>query len=502
VNRWIFFILLAVFCHFNAEASKTDSLLNSLASINNPYLVLNITSADCINCRLGGIKVLQQLKKADLADKIVLLSDTKKMSLYFQDNKDIYEGYRTIYNKELSDELAMGPSCTVCLVDKNNIRRWLFKNVDNDTLNMFINALNASSTSPLHSYKVRDSIFDNLNDVHFANNHVVLFDDKFQISLNYDLQTRRAEYSRADITDSAANNIYGILKSNGMSASAPASFVRQHLRFDALPMAMANSIDRNCGSLLFRLFQAKLDSITLPNGKRDLNVNFYTQAIVGCNELKNNNILNIGNYKEFLLLDTIRNNGKLYMASQNLNHQVKDGNYFIPFTSSYNAKTTVVEGRTVHTPTELAIFEYTANGNSKGKLKNVYPVSNYEGNARPDMFFRVDDKGIPVVVNNVRKNISKLKEGSNADFSSLSVSGESIIRVFDIDVANDQIRFVGTTSKNAFVKGVYEIKSGKTSFTKLKNNIVYTNMKINGNSILACKKELETNELIFDLFSF
>ncbi len=494
-----FFVLF--FLPLFVTGKNTDSILSANFKKDNPYLVLNITSADCINCRLGGIKVLQQLKKADLADKIVLLSDTKKMSLYFQDNKDIYEGYRTIYNKELSDELAMGPSCTVCLVDKNNIRRWLFKNIDNDTLNMFINALNASSTSPLHSYKVRDSIFDNLNDVHFANNHVVLFDDKFQISLYYDLQTQRATYSRTDITDSVANSIYGILKSNGMSASAPASFVRQHLRFDALPMAIANSIDRNSGSLLFRLFQAKLDSITLPNGKRDLNVNFYTQAIIGHNEQKNNNILNIGNYKKFLLLDTIRNNGKLYMASQNLNHQVKEGNYFIPFISSHNAKITVVEGRTVHTPTELAIFEYTANGNSKGKLNNVYPVSNYEGNARPDMFFRVDDKGIPVVVNNVRKSINKLKEGSNIDFSSLSVAGESIIRVFDIDVKNDQIRFVGTTSNNAFVKGVYEIKSGKTSFTKLKSNIVYTNMKINGNSILACKKELETNELIFDLYT-
>jgi len=71
-------ILLALMLSTSVFAFNIDSLLQSKIPIENPYLVVNITSADCINCRLGSIKVLQQLKKAALSDRIVLLSDTKK----------------------------------------------------------------------------------------------------------------------------------------------------------------------------------------------------------------------------------------------------------------------------------------------------------------------------------------------------------------------------------------------------------------------------------------
>jgi hypothetical protein len=133
----------------------------------------------------------------------------------------------------------------------------------------------------------------------------------------------------------------------------------------------------------------------------------------------------------------------------------------------------------------------------------VYEIEYNESDPQIDFFFRIDDKGYPVIVNRAKKAIVFMKDNNELDFSSFVYApGDAISNIFDISVSDSVVKFVGITGKNNCVKGFYCIKDKKLAITKFNNNIVYQSMKINGNSILACRKDEETNELVLDQFSF
>lgn len=100
--------------------NQIDSLLSSVIHIQKPYVIINLTAGDCINCKSNAFGLFTGICK----HKILLISDSKLMKPYLKRNSNIDPSILFIYQKELSELLSYEGLSSVCLVGKQGILKF------------------------------------------------------------------------------------------------------------------------------------------------------------------------------------------------------------------------------------------------------------------------------------------------------------------------------------------------------------------------------------------
>jgi len=206
-NKIVYF-LCTLLLPVKIFAVNIDSLIDAKIHIDKPYLIINLTSTDCITCRAGGVNLIKKLSDKVDKNKIILLSDDKNMSLYYQQYSNIFNGYKRVYDKVLSKALALGPFSSACLVLNNCAHNYSFKNMDIDTFNYVNESLLNSLVFDNKEYKVKDSVFDNVPNLFFCDSYAMLFNVQFQIGLYYSMSTNIKKYTQPEYSDTTINILY------------------------------------------------------------------------------------------------------------------------------------------------------------------------------------------------------------------------------------------------------------------------------------------------------
>lgn len=497
MNCWLCTILLAVFCHFNVKAVNLDSILKNETHISQPCIIINLTSTDCITCRAGSKKIIDAIYN-NVKVKIYVVADDKNMSVYFNKYPEIYNRFNIIYNKTASKYLALGPSSTVCLVDQSQITRFTLSQVNEDTL-QYIKKWQEKISSVKKQIKIKDSLFNDLSDIIFTNDYVLIYNEQFQNGLYFNFKTNLKCYIQPEYQDSTIEGLYELLRKNGIRNLTTATFGKQWLKEDGVSPISVHSINAIDNSLLFKLYAISIDTIMNNNTDTVSSANPYI-FVTNDQKLNSHNILNVKSYKEATLFRSVINLGDTLYPLSSEKHQIHDGTIFMAYWDISHSKSLSINGRFVKLPTKASIIAFKNKENGAAKPEKIYKVKNDSGTK---FFFRISDRGYPLVVNNSSKTITILQNYHEMSYNSLTASTTyNILKCLDVSLKNDTIRYVAITDNKKSIKGYHAINTQENKIEVINSKIEYDNIKINGNSILACKKELETNELIFDLFSF
>lgn len=493
----LFIFLLIITNNTNLFSFNIDSILKENSSLTQPCIIINLTSTDCITCRAGSKKIIDAIYNNDKV-KMYLVADDKNMSVYFSKYPEIYNRFNIIYNKTISNYLALGPSSTVCLVEQSQITRFTLSQVNEDTL-QYIKKWQEKISSVKKQIKIKDSLFNDLSDVTFNNDYVFIYNEQYQNGLQYDFRTQKKHYYQPEYHDSVVEGLYDILRKSGMKKLTTADLGKQWLKEDGVAPITVHSINAIDNSVLFKLYAISID--TIMNENNDTVSSANPQIFVIRNtKSENNEIINFKNYNNASLFQSITIGGDTLFPLSSIKHQIHNNNIYLAYWDINHSKSLSINGRYVKLPTKVSIAEFKYNVNGVTKPEKVYEIKNDSGT---NFIFRISDNGFPIVVNNSSKSILLLEKGIELHYEDLTQTTTfNILKCFDISLQNDTLMYVATTQNKKSIVGYYALKTQKRNIVIINDIYDYDNMKINGKNILSCKKNTELNELYLDLFSF
>jgi hypothetical protein len=473
-------------------AINTDSLLSASVKITKPYIILNFTSADCVMCRGGAVSIISRLKNKENNDKIVLLSDDRNMAIYYRQNADIYGTYKKIYNKELSEGLAIRQFSTACLVQGGGKKCFLMNKISNDTLAYIQSVLDNSTTvhSLLSNVFTDSMIISDIPVFSYNQDDAILLNRQFQFALVHDIQNATISYAEPEINDTNVGKIYKMIKTKLTDSFTDVAYSRKVLKMGGMPQLIIKNIDNNIGrSILFRLNTV----ITQPMiNDTDYHYSVSGKILLAFNCTNKKNVLNINNYSSYLWLDTLHSGNDILRPETVFNYEIANGHFYLPYYKVDDSMLSRV------LPTQEQIVEFTYDSSQKITLHNKYPLPLYS--EKPyNYFFRIHTSGYPIVVNEMNKTFIFLSTNETVSFEQLTRnSKENLYKVFDFKEQNDTIKYVGTLQSGICIKGFYALKTRMAASVVLHKTILYTNMKISGNSIYAYHKDIDGNKYSYD----
>jgi len=502
---------IILFCCFeflsqsHASSKNLDSLLAAKINMTKPYLIVNITSHDCITCRAGAANILNKLA-SNYKNKIVLLADDKNMALYYNDNSDIYSGYPRIFNKYISDSLAFGPFSSACLIEKEGVHCFSFKNMNDDTLAYFKSQLDHSDRDLSSHYVIKDTVFADYSRLFFDNRNAFLFNNQFQIGLMYEMNLNHSEYLRPKFNDSTINKLYKILTFNGIKKLTNATIGRSTVNKMGLSEISLISMDLKSNSIYFKIYVVAKDSVFKGT---DTNINTYVIPMMFFAKGTSGqfNILDLGNYNSFSQMDTIHYLGNT-LSPHLGNYEAKDTYIYMPYKDQDHCMSEKVDGKELTLPTNLSIVKFSFAKNDQPKVEFVYQLDESDENG-PNIyytgtfFYRISDQGFPIAVNQTKKHITLVECNTKIPFNNFIFDiDDTINSVSDIARNNDTLKMVATTRKNNTVKIIYCISAKKYIINKINIKQPYHSLRIQGNTILGYRKNDDANEINYDRFTF
>lgn len=263
---------------------------------------------------------------------------------------------------------------------------------------------------------------------------------------------------------------------------------------------MVGAINLHVRSACFKLYAT---SISVSENLNDTTVRFIPVMFIAKNLSQDTDLMNLNEYGSYTLLDKICDEKDTLGPLSDQNYEFNKDHLFMAYWNSRGSNFMIRNGRKIQKATDVRIAEMTLENNATAKKINVFGI--HEGEAGPGSFyFRVSDEGLPIVVSKTNKCIDFLNKDKKISFSELIYQeGDTVNTVFDISSIHNVLRFVGMTTKNNFVKGTFNVLTGKIKIDKMAgDSVLFGNMRIEGNDILACRKEEDTNELILDRFVF
>ena len=494
----ILFLLSFCVAAVQTFAVGLDSLLNSKIKMQKPYLILNITSTECITCRAGFANILNNITDSQLKKKIIILSDDKNMSFYLRQNPQIYGGYKTIYDKELSAALALGPSATVSLIQNSGAHTYLVNKTDYDTINYLKQILATASVSTDYTrFKIKDSVFNNPTNLFFGNKKAILFNSQFQVALQFDFEKNIATYMQPQYNDSTIETLNRIISPHMSKELTDAQFAREELRGMGLEQITIHGLNLNSSTVLFKQYSVSME---IKNDFKDTATFSMPQILLAQND-DNNELFKLNKSAAFFFIDSLHYRGDVLEPLFSHGYQIFDGNFFIPYWDIQHSKSNNVNGREIKQATCMYIVKYKNYAKDKKWGYDIFKI--YDTTKGPGtFFFRIDKEGNPVIISATNQTITNLGKNTTQNYSDFhSDNEETIKKFFDISFTKDTMWFAAVTDKSNYVKGCTSLKSGTTKMEKLSTQVLYESMRINGKELLGCKRNTETDELFFDVFS-
>jgi len=497
------FILFFLYCS-SLFADKVDSLLAAQLTISRPYLVVNLVGADCIMCKSSVMGLLRTACKR----KIVLISDDKSMQSYLQRNMDLAAGYHFIYNKELSQGLAIGAHSTVSLVRTDRRETFILdadfdssfqylKDIINadcalnrDTASAFLQHTAAAAGNPGTSIKgYHDSLIRPGNHLTAGADRILIFNEKTQIGLIKDDRSGVLQYFYPDINGTTQQELHRIVQRNSPALDfLDTAYNNKVLKFMALPKAIINSCGQN--DLCFN-YNASFRGVPLNDSNE--NIILRKQCFVAWERTGNSNPFDINGYKAYTLIDSIHTANTVFVMQPQYGYELKDGSVYMPF---YIMDATGAE----KIPRQLAILKLKLHAGKKATLERVYKAP--ETIQKPvDYYFRLNEQGHPVVVDKGKQTLIFLEDNSQIALNAATQSTDSLISyLYDIAVRGNTIRYVAVRKNKTVVSGIYNYKNRHSREQELLHGSFFSDARIYREKICTFSKNEHTDELIFGQF--
>jgi hypothetical protein len=500
MKKIITVFLLSIVC-LPAFAINLDSLLNNKITVSKPYLILNVTSTECITCRAAAVNVLNKIKGAVDNKKIILLSDDKNMNIYFKDNKDIFGDYQTVFDRSLSRLFARGgPSATACVVGNDSVHIFTLVKANNDTIKFIKSLLAEKVTGNNKRMVVHDSVIRNSSQFYFHKKNVLFLNTQFQVGLSYNIGSNTVGTKRLQCNNQTIERLLGIWrKDKENNHLSTADITNALLKKKGVAPVTVNAINLRDGSACFKLYAT---SISVSENKQDTTIMILANLFLATDLLLGSDPLNLNDYRSFSLL------GPVPDVNDTLNplgydYELSNDRFYVPYWNSRGSTYRVQNGRKIMNVTDVRIAELNFKNNDAVGKVNVYSIK--DGAKGPGkFFFRLSDNGLPLVVSKTNKSINFSGKDKRLLFNELVFeNADTVNNIFDIASTGNVLKLVAVTTSGVFVKGTYDLATGKVQLEKLDNkNVVYDNLAIDGNDILAFRKNEEENELILDQFTF
>ncbi len=475
-------------------------MLSEKIHIERPYLILNITSGECITCRTAAVNILNKITKTIAKSKIILLSDDKNMNIYFKENEEIFGGYQTVFDKRLSRLLSNGgPSATACLIGIDSMHCFTLTKANNDSIAYIRTVLSGKTTGGKKRIIIQDSITRSASRLYFDKEICTFLNTQFQVGLLYNIGSGVTTYIHEKCSDETMGGLLGILGQNGYNGLSTAAMSDALLKKKGVSPAIINAINLHDRRMCFKAYAT---SISVSENLQDTTIKVLANMFLAKDLMQGSDPLNVDNYKSFSLLGSVVDNNDTLTPLIG-DYEFANDHYYMPYWNSKGSIYKIQNGRKINKATDVRIVEMDFDNNKHARRVHVYSIQ--EGKDGPgNYYFRVTDAGLPVVVSKTNKTINFLSENKRTSFSEfIYEAGDTVTNIFDITCNDNLLKFVAVTGKNNFVKGTYNILTAKIEMYKLDNkDIVYDKMRIDGDNILAFRKNENENELILDQFAF
>lgn len=486
------------------KVNGADTIISQKIDHPVPYIIINVPSTDCINCRASVTALLEKIRSKVSEDKIILLSDVNSMKSYFNKYPAIFSGYQVKIDEALSTYLSRNLTTTLSLVTTDTSATYTLSKISENALDTILNKLNTPSRSvkaivdttgvKKSCNTIKDSVFEKYTNVFtVAESFYYLLNERFQTSAQFDARKNHITYTEPKVSLKKYNSLLSIIKNYYQDSTLlPADSVFPYLNKSTLPIVYFRYINY-ANDLYYSSFYINTVSRTVSKIREDSihisNVIRGRNFIAISNKMKNIiDPVNVDYNNRYSMVDTIHYNGKMYFPYLFKGFQVQNTEIFIPYREFVDSSGLSVERK------EMYIARFSMADNKKLKFEELYQYKNY---LRPeDFFFKVDDKRKPYIISNFKKEILLYNSANVISYQQLHFGKETdtLTYVYDCTIKGNTLSFVGLLNNKETVFGKLLLSDNKLTYKYLSKNAYPFNAIFSSDSILTYYKKNEEAE--------
>jgi hypothetical protein len=482
--------LLLLLIGFTATAQNTsNALLDSFYNKQNrPIVILNYTSTDCVNCRIGASSILPKLAGIIGSANMEILIDHKNQQMYLKKFSDIFGQFKVRVSKELSNSLSPDGSSKIYIVGKDQIIPYELK-VSSDSIvdNMAANfnrfkAVGFKASATKHQeYIGTDTIFEQSGNIFEASTrYVVLFSGQFQIGKIVDIKKgndRNFEFTANAIAVKKLDKI--------LNTYAPRQYVSpdsalKMLNMMTLPLVYVENI-RMVANKCYVAF--KYNSVSIDGGpKNDPDIGIRPRYFIGLFDMnkKGIDIADLSQCQKFFFIDSIHYKNQVYNSGFWACIDVLGDQFAV--------RSKKEQDKSAH-DTTLYISSFNASNGDKSKLETL----NHFVHAKSDdqLVLRYDNIGLPVIWNQT----TMLFCNSETIIAQKQIHDVGLTYVCDFISINDSMYILGIIDYKQMALLIFDIKSKVISVKAyINDSLIYGDLKfLNKNEFAGYIKDEEKN---------
>ncbi len=496
----ISFLMLTLIFTLSATAQKNmEQLLDSFYSKQNrPLIILNYTSSDCVNCRLGVSSMLPALADKIGSNHIEILTDHKNQLRYLNKFPEIFGKYKVQVSKELSEGLSKDGSSKIYVAGKDKMIAYNLNNSSDSLVNDIVekyNRLRSEGSKAVlkkrYEHSSIDSVFEPMETMfESSNNTAVLFSRKFQVGKQCDLKSGVNKDFEFTLNANAVKRLNKLLAAHDPRTYVSADSAIKVLNTVTLPMVYVENLRIAAGKCYIAF---KYNSVTIDGGPvNDPDIGIRPRYFVGMLDIDKPgiNVSDLSRCEDFYLIDTARVGNEVYKTSFWSVIDAKHGMLAIRAQTAQQHDLKVQ-----HSDTTLYVASFPVKAVGIPKPDAIYHFN--KDNLNDELIFRYCDKGRPIVWNqltvhfagDLKHTILSTKECDDAGLTyvyDFLVEGNEMyvlgvlqwrrVVLLKLNLTSKQISLLADISDNS-LSGAFRF-TGKNSFagyTKdLNNNKLYT----------------------------
>ena len=494
---WLICLLLNF--HTSRAQNIVQLLKEKAGNIQQPFLVVNVPSNDCIMCRGSVLNLLQQIK---YKEKTIVLFDDPVMQLFIDKYPENFKGYKLFFDKKISDSLTPDQISAAYIVTDTGIRKFIIKTITPQNIDLLNTALAATNTThttftfntkPAASNKNYSSItyFNGLGNGGFITdaNSSLLFNDHVQVGLYHEAGKDPVfiEPQNLALTE---NRLLPIVLERYHLRLAPDTLKELALSTSAISpivlMGMENDNDEISGVVRLNIVRNKS-----PEGDTNFTLGVTGYYFLGTGANSISATLSPTSYTKYYLLDTFHLDNQCYQATPTFGcYKVGNTAYFQVLEADANGA--VKKPRKYH----LAKTELKKDKTAPVLLK-LYQMETYNKNPTENFLIAAGSIGDPIVAYKNTRTIFNYKGNTSISFSDLLGTGYDKAELNDIKLEGDKITSL-FLQDDSLIVSTYNVKSRKKILQTTSLPSSYSGGKFVNNNIRIYRKDAVNSTYTFD----
>lgn len=296
-----------------------------------PFILVNFSSRDCINCRSGVSYILPEMAKVVGDSNVVILIDHKNLLLYLKKYPEKFGKFQTQISPDISAKLSPDGRSHLFVISSTKLHSFDLNVLDQKKLNAILDSFETvSKVNPIQSLKKAatqkyilskrlsytdlDTIFEQYEQTFEASRGgCLIFSRQFQVGRVIDFNDASSGYFEFGIDVPTIERLNEILSKLYPLKYLPADSSRKVLDYMTLPTTYIENI-RIAGEKGYVAFKYNCVSF---DGKKDQgdDLGIRSRYFVGEIDLQNkaiSSMCNFRNYDAFYLIDTLQKGDKAF----------------------------------------------------------------------------------------------------------------------------------------------------------------------------------------------